>query len=183
MNLFKFSFISLFAIMLSGLNAQAGVVEVFAQANSSTGGAGAVTGTTVNIGDRLVMVTDVTDCWSAGPTPRDSNADGLVGAAGTCQPTALFSNWTQGGLSAPYGSLVGKIGGGAFFLVGTFFDQIMASAGALTLYYWDSNSGDNSGSVRVSISVNSRQGVPEPGVLGILSLGLGLLLFRRRLRN
>ncbi|MCF6196272.1 MAG: PEP-CTERM sorting domain-containing protein [Emcibacter sp.] len=182
MNLVKMTVIGFFMFFVGTMGAHATTIDVYAAGNSSTGGGGAVTGINIGIGDHLVMTTDVNDCWSAGPSPRESNADGLVGTGGTCQPTAAFGNWTQAGVSAPYGTLMGKIGSGAFFVVGTFFDQIMAEAGALALYYWDSNSGDNSGYVTVSISQNPNTGqnIPEPGILGLLGLGLGLLLFRRR---
>jgi len=75
-------------------------------------------------------------------------------------------------------SLMGKIGAGNFFFVGTDFDQVMAEAGALLLYYWDSNAGDNTEFVSVDISLNPD--LPAPGALGLIGLGLGFLLYRRR---
>ncbi len=177
MNILKFFFISIFMVLLGNINAQATVVDVFARANSSTGGSGAVTGVNVAIGDRLVMVTDPNDCWSAGAPPRDSNANGLT-AGNPCPNGGIFPDWTQAGVSAPFGSLMGKIGAGNFFFVGTDFDQVMAEAGALLLYYWDSNAGDNTEFVSVDISLNPD--LPAPGALGLIGLGLGFLLYRRR---
>ncbi len=182
MNILKIFLVGLVASILGGFNAHATVVDVYAQGNSSTGGIGAVTGIDVNIGDQLVMVTGTDDCWSAGGGNRTSNADGLVGNAGSCQPTQSFGLYEQAGVLAPYGSLMGKIDAGDFFFVGTAFDQVMTMAGALTLYYWDSNSFDNSGYVSVNIALNpGQQDIAEPGILGILGLGLGLLLLRRRI--
>ncbi len=182
MNLVKIFLVGVATFILGGLNAHATVVDVFALANSSTGGSGAVTGINVNIGDHLVMNTDVNDCWSAGPSPRVSNADGLIGSGGFCQPTSAFSLHTQDGVTAAFGSLMAKIGAGNFFFVGTAFDQITTTAGALSLYYWDSDFANNSGSVAVSINLNPTQSVPEPGVLGLLGFGLlGLSFFRRKI--
>ncbi|HEC01771.1 MAG TPA: PEP-CTERM sorting domain-containing protein, partial [Sphingomonadales bacterium] len=35
--------------------------------------------------------------------------------------------------------------------------------------------------VSISQNPNTGQNIPEPGILGLLGLGLGLLLFRRRI--
>ncbi len=170
----------LFSIFGS-FNAHAVVVDVFAKANSSTGGYGAITGLNVSIGDRLVVNADVNDCWSAGASPRTSNADGLNGGP-FCEPNGAFPQWTQAGVTANYGTLMGKIGALNFFAIGTAFDQVMAEAGNLLLYYWDSNAGDNSGSVQVTARLIPGQGtqLPEPGIIGMVIMGFGLLLYRKR---
>ena len=66
-----------------------------------------------------------------------------------------------------YGALVGQIGNGGLFLVGTNYQGVAAQAGALKLFYWDSNSSDNSGFVSASISA-----VPEPSSWALVALGL-----------
>ena len=95
---------------------------VDAAANRSSGGTGLNTGLAYNAGDTLTVSAGLGDLWNAGALPRWSNADGLTGplfatgtddsgyAAGT-QIGASFGTWSQGSLSAPYGSLVGQLGG------------------------------------------------------------------------
>ena len=154
---------------------------VDAAGNSSSGsGTGLNTGLTYSIGDTLTVSAAADDLWSAGALPRWSNADGLVGAlfatgsdesgqpAGT-QIGANFGLWSQGGLSAPYGSLVGRIGG-IYQLLGTNFSGSAWASGTLELFYWDSNSGDNSGQITVRVG-----DVPEPASWAMMVGGFGLV--------
>ncbi len=119
-------------------------VVVHAKANSSTGGVGKDTNFDVLAGETLVISVDSRHRWSAGantPYNRRSNADGL---------TRLIQH-TQAGLTANFGSLVGRIGSGAYFLVGTSYRGKATNAGRLYLSYWDSNNVDNAGSIGVKI--------------------------------
>ena len=153
---------------------------VGAMGNSSSGGSGLNTGLTYSAGDTLTVSAATDDLWSAGALPRWSNADGLVGplfatgtdesgeAAGT-QIGANFGTWSQGGLSAPYGSLVGRIGG-IYQLLGTNFSGPAWASGTLELFYWDSNSFDNSG--RITVRVGD---VPEPASWAMMLGGFGLI--------
>jgi len=161
-------------------------------ANSSTGGTGLNTGLTYSAGDVLTVSAALDDLWSAGALPRWSNADGLTGplfatgtdesgaAAGT-QIGASFGTWSQAGLSAPYGSLVGRLGG-VYQLLGTNFSGPAWASGTLELFYWDSNNGDNSGRVTAHIAA---AGVPEPASWALMLGGFGMvggaLRSRRRL--
>jgi hypothetical protein len=156
-------------------------IEIFAKGNSSSGGVGADTGLDLTAGDRLVSSVDALDCWSAGAANRISNANGLDGLSpAPCQPTGDYGFHSQDGETFRYGALVGRIGSGDWFLLGTDFDAAVGATGRLFLAYWDSNAGDNFGSVTARISVNPSE-VPEPGTLALLGLGVtGIAMLRRR---
>jgi uncharacterized protein (TIGR03382 family) len=167
--------------------ANAALIDVFAQANSSSGGVGASSGLTLSLGQSFSVVVSPTDLWSAGALPRWSNANGLIGPllstgsdeSGTAAGTAIGANFgthTQSGLSAPFGALVGEISG-TFFLLGTSFSGPAPAAGLLNFYYWDSNSGDNSDKVSVNVQAT---GVPAPGTLMLFAAAALPLLRRRR---
>jgi len=162
-------------------------INVDAIANSSSGGVGAVTGVNLTNGQIFTVSTSLTDLWTSGQLPRWSNANGLISnltatgidESGLPAGTLIgqnFGAWTQDGLSAPFGALVGRIGG-ISQLLGANFAGPAWNTGALTLFYWDSNAGDNGGSISVDVSA-----VPEPSawahlILGFASIGAAL---RRR---
>jgi hypothetical protein len=169
------------------------VDTVDAFGNSSSGGIGLLTGVSLTFGQAFSVSAGANDLWSAGALPRWSNADGLTGirlanasddsgqAPGTIIGTN-FGTWTQHGFSAPFGSLVGEIGGsGIFFLVGTNFSGVANASGQLALYYWDSNNGDNTGSIAATITASA---VPGPivgaGLPGVVMALGGLIAWRRR---
>lgn len=170
--------------------ASAATVVVNAMANSSTGGSGASTGVVLGLGDLFTVTVDGDDLWSAGALPRWSDANGLDGdlyatgtdesgeSAGTLIGTGppMFPNWVQDGLSAPYGSLVGKLGSTYKFL-GTSFSGAAWGSGELTLFYWDSNAGDNSQFITATVTA-----VPEPMTWTLMIGGFGLagMALRRR---
>ena len=179
-------------LLVSG-SAQAALVVVDAQANSSTGGVGQSSGLVLTTGQMFHSTVAVTDLWSAGALPRWSNADGLIAnlfatgtddsgqAAGT-QIGAAFVNWFQNGLSAPFNSLVGEIGG-VYKVLGTNFNGPAWGNGALSLYFWDQNNGDNTQFITVDIGLNAAGGVPEPATWAMMIAGFGLVgatLRRRR---
>jgi hypothetical protein len=160
--------------------------------NSSSGGSGSATGVFLTAGEAFTVTVASNDLWSAGALPRWSNADGLKvplfatgsdesGELAGTQIGSIFSFYTQDGLTAAYGSLVGKIGSGAFFLVGTNFSGTANATGQLSLYYWDENNGDNTGSIAATISASA---VPGPivgaGLPGLVMALGGLIAWRRR---
>lgn len=123
---------------------------VRANQNSVTGGVGLNTGISVGLGDLLTISVPPDDTWSAGPGNRTSNANGLGNPLGQ-----NFGVFTKNGFSAQFGSLVGSLdGGNTFFAVGTRMEMtILAPNGHLTLYYWDSDNVNNSGSVTATVAV------------------------------
>ena len=172
---------------VSATSAQAVVVDAYT--NSSSGGSGSSTGVFLTVGQDFTVTVNPNDLWNAGALPRWSNADGLTGPryavagddSGQAPGTLIgsdFGLWTQNGLSLPYGTLVGKIGGGSFFEIGTSFSGAANATGELKLYYWDSNFGDNTQYVTATISA-----VPEPSTWAMMILGftgVGFLAYRRR---
>lgn len=163
--------------------------DVDAAANSISGGTGLAT-VSVNLGDPLTITAGPTDLWSAGALPRWSNADGLVvnlvatagDDSGQTPGTVIgadFGTVTINGFTAPYGALVGEIGG-AYQLIGTSFQGPAWGSGLLEFWYWDTNSGDNSGSIRVSFESATNGGgeptVPVPVPAPLALLGVGALL-------
>ena len=136
------------------------------------------------------MTVDPTDLWNAGALPRWSNADGLTGnlyATGTDDSgeaaTTLigqsFGTYSQGGLTAPYGALVGRIGAGPLFLIGTSFSGQTLTGGLLELFYFDSNKDDNSEFVTATVNA-----VPLPAAAWLFASAFGTLLgFRRTARK
>jgi len=173
-------------------SSQAAVFVVDALADSADSGAGAGLSTlTLTVGELLMSSASLDDLWSAGALPRWSNANGLTGdrfATGTDesgQPAGTLIGTNFGllnidGFSAPFGSLVGQIGSGAgsYRLLGTSFSGPAWGSGVLTLFYWDTFTPDNSGSVAVSLAA-----VPEPAAWGLMIAGFaaaGALLRKRR---
>jgi hypothetical protein len=171
----------------AALPAQAATVVVNAQGNSSSGGVGLNTGLAFTAGDLFSTSVALSDLWSAGALPRWSTADGLTGnlfatgtdESGEASGTLIgqnFGTWTQDGFSAPYGALVGKIGN-SYQVLGTSFNGAAWDTGTLQLFYWDSNNGDNSNSVSVTIAA-----VPEPAVWATMLIGFALTGFAMRRR-
>ncbi|HET6198585.1 MAG TPA: hypothetical protein VFE12_22665, partial [Acetobacteraceae bacterium] len=149
--------ISAFAALLAASgSAHAATFVVDALANSSSGGVGLATIALTN-GQAFTISSSTDDLWSAGPLPRYSDANGLTGnrfataSDDSGQPVgtligADFGLWSQHSISAPFGSLVGEIGG-VFKELDANFSGAAWGAGTLNLYYWDQNNGDNFGNI------------------------------------
>lgn len=123
--------------------------EVKAKENSVSGGVPLATGIMLQKGEILTVSVSPDDKWRAGVGKRESNANGLSNPFGDD-----FGYFTHNGFSFLYGSLVGSLDGGqTFFPVGTDLEMtILSPPGKLTLYYWDVNNGDNSGSVKATVA-------------------------------
>ena len=179
------------ALLLAG-SAHAAAVTVDALADSYNSGAGTgVAAGTLTLGESFSVTVASTDLWSAGALPRWSNANGLTGnlyATGTDasgQPAGTligedFGLFTTGDGAFHYGELVGRIGTGAYFGIGTNFSGPANASGVLELFYWDSYTPDNSGSVVANVNL-----VPEPGSVALMLAGLGIVggFARRRARH
>jgi hypothetical protein len=171
--------------------ANASTFTVDALGNSSSGGTGLTT-ISLTIGEAFTVSVNPLDLWNAGALPRWSNADGLTHnlfATGTDESgqsvgTLIgsdFGLYTQGNLTAPYGTLVGQIGSGDYFIIGTSFSGIASATGILKFYYWDSNNGDNTQFVTAITATVAT--TPLPAALPLFATGLGaigVLGWRRR---
>ena len=175
-----------------GISAAATTVYVVNAKDNSTSGGGAGLEVDVFAGNTFSILASSSDYWNAGDLPRWSNANGLTGdliASGTADITGdnpgaefdlvgvAFPTWTQNGLTAPYGMLVGQFGSGDFFKIGTSYSG-NATDNKLKLFYFDENSGDNTGSIRVRVTA-----VPEPETYAMMLAGLGMIGFMSRRRK
>ena len=170
--------------------AQAATVVVQAKANSITGGSAVVFGP-VTSGQTITVWSSTDDLWSAGPPYRISDANGLTGVRyangsdDSGQPVGTqigdnYGTYTLFGLTAPFGSLVGRIGS-SYQLLGANFSGAAWGSGNLELFYWDGYSDDNFGNISFKIAA-----VPEPSAWALLILGFGMvggaLRTRRKVR-
>ena len=168
------------AALASAATATAATFDVSAFANSSSGGSPLASIALTN-GRAFTVASSTDDLWSAGALPRFSDGSGLVGnrfATATDdsgQPVGTligvnFGGYTQDGFTAPYGSLVGRLNG-VYTLLGANYSGVATGNGTLELFYWDSNNGDNTGSIRFDINA----AVPEPETWALLLAGFAMV--------
>ena len=165
----KFSRAVLGAALLavSGLAAAAtstGIVD--ARLNSLGGGTGFDTGIFLTGGQSFSATANAADLWdNSGTDPTYlTNANGHA-----------FQQGTLDGLFDSYGALVGEIGSGPLFNVGTSFTGLANATGELKLFFFDSDAANNTGSVHVEVSA-----VPEPTNVALMALALGAFALTRR---
>ena len=165
----KFSRAVLAAALLavSGLAAaetHTGIVD--ARLNSLGGGTGFDTGFFLTAGDSFSASANPADLWdNSGTDPTYlTNADGHA-----------FQSGSLDGLTDAYGALVGEIGNGPLFHVGTSFSGVADATGELKFFFFDSDADNNTGSVHVEVSA-----VPEPANVALMALALGAFALTRR---
>ena len=167
---------------LAAFSAQATTVDfdVLSREHIVSAG-GLATGITLDAGDAFSVTAEARDFWSLGANDtRTVNADGDSLATGG----PVFGSFTTQGQSFIFGQLVGRIGTGDFFLIGTDFDGSAANSGELFLVNWDSGNGsDNTGSITASVSLTA---VPLPAsglaLMGGL-LGAGAMMRRKKAKS
>lgn len=150
------------------------------------------------VGDMFIISVNPLDLWKTRGTRGWSNANGLNGSDLLSTGAADFNgdnpnvragrvigrdiaDLTLGGLTAPFGSLVGEWSNnvGQYFLIGTDYSGVALASG-LKLYAFDNNRSGNSGSILVNVNVAA---VPEPETYVMMLAGLGLIGFAARRRK
>ena len=137
---------------------------VDAKNNSIAGGNGGA--------DSFILVANSTFSVTAtGTWQNDPNASYLSGPDGHDNST-----FTYDGQTFDIGALVGQIGDGAYFLVGSSLQNASTGdGGQLKLFYWDSDAYNNLGQVEAVVTA-----VPEPTNVALMGLALGAFALTRR---
>ncbi len=153
-------------LAIAGAASAATPVVIDAVGNSLGGGSALSTGVFLTAGESFSVTANPADIWnnSFGDVAYDSNADGHD-----------FQMASLGGLYDAIGSLVGEIGNGPLFHVGTSLSSTAGSTGELKFFYFDSDAYNNTGAVHASVSV-----VPEPGNVALMGLALAAFALTRR---
>ena len=111
------------------------------------------TGLTLQGGETLQITAPPLAMWHT-EGPDNSNAGGLGNPYGTS--TASYRDPATG-QKFNDGSLVGRIGNGPYFFVGTEYQSVVSGSGALVLVTWDNNYHNNFGTIPVTVTVTIPQ--------------------------
>ena len=159
--------------------------HVWDDGTGHNGNLGLATGITLAAGDTFTAdVATAGDTWnfctSGSVSSCEVNADGVRPAS-----NSILGAYSSAGFSFAYGALVGRIGSGDFFQIGTAgFDGPANASGELFLFHWDHNT-NNGGSILVNVSVAPSQ-IPLPAGLPLIAGGLaafGFIGARKRRKN
>jgi hypothetical protein len=166
------AFLTVTTMLVAGY-ANATVVTVDSNANSLVGGSALNTGVTLNANTAFSVVVDPSQIWNygGGDPVHDTNADGTAWKGWITDITNPDGTTFHGS----FAGLIGQIGNGNFFNVGTHFAGVANASGELKFFFLDSDAWNNIGAVDADINV-----VPEPATLGLMGLGLLALARRRR---
>ncbi len=140
--------------------------DVYARENSlatsTNDGSPLNTGITFSAGDALLIT--ASGVWNGGAC-GDLGPDG-----GNC-----FGNGLPG---INFYSLIGRVGAGSYFKIGSSYEGTADATGTLFLAYLDTDSSNNSGFVTAVMSLP----VPEPETYALMLGGLGILGLATRKR-
>ena len=153
-------------------------------------GNGMGTGLFFGIGDRL-MIDASNETWGlCSLSGCVVDADGnQVAAGGPTGGVPVGTDITHFGQTFKSGVLVGTLGNSPFFLIGSSYDQILASGGGeLKLFHWDLRpaGGGPSGGIQVEIDptdASTAPGIPLPATAVLLLSGVAGLAGLRRWRT
>jgi len=121
-------------------------------------------------GQSFSVIVNPLDIWSEGPALRRPTTDGLNGPL-FAQQGDDFGAYTQGNLTASFGSLVGRIGKGDFSGLDTSFSGTLSR-----LSYWDVSNRDNFSSVKAEVNAPVTA-ISEPETYALMLAGLGVIGF------
>ena len=198
MKKFLLGLMSLLSFVVSA-QAAAATYTVDARLNTTTvSSPNGVSVAPFTVGDVFTISVNPLDLWKTRGTRGWSNANGLTGADLLSTGAADINgdnpnvragrvigrdiaDLTLGGLTAPFGSLVGEWSNnvGQYFLIGTDYSGVALASG-LKLYAFDNNRSGNSGSILVNLEISA---VPEPETYLMMLAGLGLVGFAARRRQ
>lgn len=184
--------------LATSVQVSAAVYTVDARANTVTPSSPlGVSVAPFSVGDMFTITVNPLDLWRTRGTRGWSNANGLNGPDLLSTGAVDFNgdnpnvragrvigrdvaDLTLGGLTAPFGSLVGEWSNnlGQYFFIGTNYSGL-AQASGLKLFVFDNNRSGNSGSILVNVNVAA---VPEPETYAMMLAGLGLVGFAARRR-
>lgn len=159
-------------LLLASALASATPVIVSAYDNNIADGAPKVSGFTLAAGQHFTVSAAANDTWNfgGGNPAYETNADGMGWIMNIGNPDGSV-------LQAHFGALIGQIGTGNFFNVGTAFDGVANASGSLKFFYVDSDRGGNIGTVTADVNVAA---LPEPASMLLTAVALGALGLARR---